>query len=173
MAKTTFDRAPNVCGVVVSAEFISENDVKVICDSIVKESATRQEHFPSTSWYSESTSDHVSTSLCGQEQSDSPIYSKEKDQENFPKWGSITSHSGSPYVLQSSNSKPSTPGSSSLWNDGGFLSGLSSPWHHDISSPSPSSNVDSMTPAASMTTNPSVSGAGLSTMSTFLPNGLL
>ena len=171
MAKTAFDRAPSVCRVSVTAHFLSEADVKAIYESFSKEVATQQDDFSGTSWYSDRASAQTTTNPPREEQStDIPAFNREKDQDRFLKWGNVASHSNPTFMQQSSLT--STQGNSSLWNDGGFLSGLSSPWHSNFSAPNPSSNVDSMTAAASMPTNTSVSG-GSSTMSTFLPNGLL
>lgn len=174
IAKSAFDRSPRICGVGVIVEFVSEADIKLVSEGLSKVSAADQADFSgTTSWYSGSVRDQTITNLSGAEQStDTTIFNEEKSQESFPKWGSITSHSNPPFVQQSTSSQTSTPGSSSLWNDGGFLSGLTSPWHNNFNTPTPSSNVDGMTPSSGMSTNPTMSG-GSSTMSTFLPNGLL
>ncbi len=67
----------------------------------------------------------------------------------------------------------STPGGS-VWSDGGFLSGISSPWSSDFSgtltSPSTGYQSDDI---ASTTVTPDDRTQGHSVLSTFLPNGLL
>jgi len=67
----------------------------------------------------------------------------------------------------------STPGGSSVWSDGGFLSGISSPWSSDFSgtltSPSTGYQSDDIIP----TPEDTGSNTGPGTLSTYLPNGLL
>lgn len=66
----------------------------------------------------------------------------------------------------------STPGGS-VWSDGGFLSGISSPWSSDFSgtltSPSTGYQSDDI---PSTTATPDERSQGHSVLSTFLPNGL-
>ncbi len=68
----------------------------------------------------------------------------------------------------------STPGGSSVWSDGGFLSGISSPWSSEFSGTlaSPSTGYQSDDIPSAMTT-PDDRSQGNSVLSPFLPNGLL
>ena len=80
-------------------------------------------------------------------------------------------------------SKASTPGSSSVWSDGGFLSGISSPWSSDFSgtlaSPSTGYHSDILSTSSAATTPltqdsiESSSSRNSSVLPTFLPSGLL
>ncbi len=67
----------------------------------------------------------------------------------------------------------STPGGS-VWSDGGFLSGISSPWSSDFSGTltSPSTGYQS-DDVPSTTATPDERSQGHSMLSTYLPNGLL
>ena len=74
------------------------------------------------------------------------------------------------------NRQASTPGGSSVWSDGGFLSGISSPWSSDFSgtltSPSTGYQSDDV-PSVTATPDDRVTTQGTSAISPYLPNGLL
>lgn len=70
----------------------------------------------------------------------------------------------------------STPGGSSVWSDGGFLSGISSPWSSDFSGTltSPSTGYQSDdAPSTLATSDDRSTSQGTSALSPYLPNGLL
>ena len=112
-AKLGLDSSPNICGIVVSVDFIAESEVAAVHESFsqMRQDFDREFNSPAEggnlpTWFSDSFEDD--TQYIGEQLDDSSAQAK---------WnvGNLGAYSkGGP--------RPS------MWNDGNFLSGLSTPW---------------------------------------------
>ena len=184
-AKTGLDKNPSISGVQVSAEFASEAGIKDLCEqfelSIDTASSTAsagddegsegtQENRKQGGWPEAMTSapavSITTTAECALPaiSKATPLSLSEINSSSSRKWGDGSHHHHGPAHFarqESERSTTSTPGS--MWSDGGFLSGFSSPWLSSVPTSlggggSPSS---SSTAPISMTSSSSQEEAGL------------
>lgn len=197
-AKTVLDKNPMVNGVPVTVQFASESTIKEICENLQlrldaeqHEDSTEQQTwgFTASSQANQNLPNSATLpniSFSAPSQWDSPAQApvpSSMDNNNNSNSGTISSGGGnSSFTRQTS--ELSTPGSS-VWSDGGFLSGFSSPWQSGFSSGAGSagnsmnaSNNSGSFSLASPHQN-SADSSSLSTVSNnnatgqpFLPNGL-
>lgn len=153
-------RIDSLCGGHVTTEFVPEGDVEMHCQQLTMSEpnvfAPSPKVVPPSSFH---------PTLAEGERS---------------RWDSQDTRS---FSFERQPSKASTPGSSSVWSDGGFLSGISSPWSSDFSgtlaSPSTGYHSDILS-SSSVATTPltqdsmeSSNSRNSSVLPTFLPSGLL
>lgn len=148
-AKTGLDKNPSISGVQVSAEFASEADIKDLCEqfelnidtatslssSVNSTNPTGQEGgaahggWPGTGASAPSAATELSA-VPTISQATPLSLSEINSSSTASSWESSGEHAtgGSTHFSRqvSERSTTSTPGS--MWSDGGFLSGFSSPW---------------------------------------------
>ena len=193
-AKTGLDKHPSICGINVMADFAAEADIsyfyeqlsfakgegEVVPPPAPPRMGTAEEGTPS--WFNEPIGGEINPP-------DTLSAATKEAAPRPPKWDDpSSSDSGLQMMLPASetasprgatsNSTPTpTSGggpSSSLWGDGSFLSGLSSPWHENVNFGSIGQGRGSggEEPRGGAGSRAPISN-GNSSFSTFLPNGLL
>ena len=173
-AKTGLDKSPSISGVLVSAQFASESNIKEICEQLQINIGTEQQQ-ENKGWSgaiekSNPTSIQTSSSLTN---------SSAQWESDNPGGVPYPSTLDNPFTRQTSEmSVASTPGSSSMWSEGGFLSSFSSSWYN-FSSGSGEGSMNLTVPSrSSSTASPPESSSGLglqnaNNVKSLLPDGLL
>lgn len=205
-AKAALDKSPSINGVNVTVEFASESDIKDICEHLqVRLDLDKQQHqdeavgpkhqswgFNPTSQPSPAASQSKSSTLSSSSQwgkarvsvqvTSTTGMSSASSLENSGNAGSNNNSSsgntGSLFNRQSS--ELSTPGSSSVWSDPGFLSGFSSPWQSGFSSSGAISGGSGINSGSFSLTSPQQGSVDVSSVNNnnsangepFLPNDL-
>lgn len=167
-AKTGLDKSPSISGVLVSTQFASEANIKDLCEQFQGNAQPREQNekvgWPGT----DSTS---SVAVTENKASHPTTTSSSSDGQSVVsplQWGDghyqqqQQQHQSSSHFSRQQSSEmmsiASTPGSASMWSDGGFLSGFSSPWVS--SGPSSISSSTNMTPSGGGPTSMTPSGGG-------------
>lgn len=179
-AKAGLDKNPSISGVSVSAYFASEANIKELCEQL--QVGINSEQHQRRGWPSDAHSESVETTSVVTHKTSLTLSDVSGSTTNA-QWESHTPVSA-PFSRQTSDM--STPGSSSMWSDGGFLSGFSSPWlssgpvsstsmgsngGNTASNSGPGSVVSPQDATTSTISNFTLTGN--STGQSFLPGGLL
>lgn len=145
----------------VVTEFVAEGDLEMLCQQLtMSESSmfTPPPTKPAPSPF------QLSLQIDRERAGNQPAQSKWDAKESKP------------FLFERQTSKSSsTPGSSSVWSDGGFLSGISSPWSSDFSGTltSPSTGYYSDATTTPLTQESVDSSRNSSGLPNYLPSGLL
>lgn len=173
-AKTGLDKNPFIAGILVSAQFASEANIKELCQQFQVSLDAEQRERENKGWPGHSTSSGgpAAPSNGKQHPQNAPLSLANLNSSAIattPQWEGHTPGGFGHYARQ--NSEVSTPGSS-MWSDGGFLSGVSSPWFS--SGPVSSTSMGSSTSGPCSMTSPQESAnTTITTGQSLLPGGLL
>lgn len=168
-AKTGLDKCPSISGVLIMSQFASEGDIKELCEQFqMSHSADRREERrgEGQGWPSHSSSDTKLSHPTTMAPTSLPLSAVAATWDN---------HTPSPaHFSRQQSSNVSTPGS--MWSDGGFLSGFSSPWLS--SGPTSSASVSGSRSASGSSPQDNSSGVNRAPPSncggqSFLPGGLI
>lgn len=145
-AKTALDKSPTINGIPFTVQFASESAIQEICEQLQLRLDSDQQHqqpkddkqsswgFNASSQANQSLPNSAtlpnipySASSQWESRTQTPTSLYPSSLDNNASSGGGSSH------FSHQNSELSTPGSS-VWSDGGFLSGFSSSWHNSLSS---------------------------------------
>lgn len=172
-AKAGLDKNPSISGVPISAHFASEANIKELCEQL--QVGINSEQHQHRGWPSDARSESVETTSVVTHKT-SLTLSDVSSSTAPAQWESHTPAS-TPFSRQTSEMS-----SSSMWSDGGFLSGFSSPWISSgpVSSTSMGSSASNSGPCsvaspqdAATSTVSNFTLPSNSTGQSFLPGGLL
>lgn len=162
-AKAGLDKDPSISGVPVSAQFASEANIKELCEQL--QVGINSEHNQQRGWPSDARSESAVATTSGTHKT-SLTLSDVSGATTPAQWENHTPLSA-PFSRQTSEVS-----NSSMWSDGGFLSGFSSPWLS--SGPVSSTSMGMASPQdATTSTVSNFTLPGNSTGQSFLPGGLL
>ena len=178
-AKTALDKTPSISGVSVMAQFASEGDIKELCEQFQLShdaaAVKREEDRASAhTWPGRSSSE---TKLSQPTSATPTPSSLALSAVAAASWDN---HTPSPAQFsRQQSSEVGTPGS--MWSEGGFLSGFSSPWLSTASAGSGSSSAGGTSGGPCSMTSPQENASsgmnanlpGNCAGQSFLPGGLL
>ena len=177
-AKTGLDKNPSICGINVVADFAAETDLGYFYE---KEEGNIIP--PRVGMSEESTPSWFNEPIRGEMNSETLAAATEEGTAKPSKWDD-PSYSSLPMMLPpgvasetsthvTANSTPTPTSGSSLWGDGSFLSGLASPWRENVNFGTIGQGRGGLGQESGSSNAAAISNSGGSSLSTFLPNGLL
>ena len=132
MAKAGLDRNPSICGISVVADFATEQEVGLFGEKWSRGDGSNALKEATPSWFTEPVPSHHQVNNL-------PPHPHPHTPSQQQQWESASAPPGGP-----SGSSAGTPTSklvSSMWGDGNFLGGISSPWHMHTNSGSSSATT--------------------------------
>lgn len=180
-AKLGLDKNPTICDVIVSVDFASSSDVAIFLEATensaqemasapVGSSHSEPASTPQSAWLSKhinTTSDNTLPST-SEQSGDSTSFSGDFNPVHHPGYPPQKSAATGPPLAAHDGG---TPAQDAHWMEGGFLSGLSSPWHSGFEPGRPTPPPTNTSEGGHLLRHAAVSANP--TLSTYLPNGLL